>query len=403
MGKLSFRNLNVAGKRVLVRVDFNVPLAEKDGRQVITDDTRVSESLPTLKFLLENKAKLVLMSHLGRPKGKVKPEFSLAPVAERLRDLLSVSVKFAPDCIGPDVEKMAEALQPGEVLLLENLRFHPEEEANDLGFSKALARLGELYVNDAFGTAHRAHASTAGVVAFMEKAAMGALLEKELHYLNEGLKTPERPFLVILGGAKVSDKIAVIKSLMEKADIFLIGGAMANTFAKAQGVPMGDSLVENDRLELALEILKLAKEKGIQFLLPVDSIETKEIKPGAETRNTPPLSPSSGIAEGWKSVDIGSETIKRYCEALNSAKTVLWNGPMGIFEIEDFARGTFAMAESLAASSAVTIIGGGDSVTAVKKAGLADKMTFISTGGGASLELLEGKELPGVSALSESN
>ena len=402
MPKLSIRDLDVKNRRVLVRVDFNVPTEERDGKVAITDDTRIQETVPTIQHLRERGAAVVLMAHFGRPKGKPVPKYSLQPVADRLSEILRVPVQFSPECIGDSVEKQVATLKAGDVLLLENMRFHNEEEANDPVFSQALARLGDLYVNDAFGAAHRAHASTAGVAAYVPQAASGLLMEKELKYLQEELAEPARPFVVILGGSKVSDKINVIKALMEKADTFLIGGAMAYTFYKAQGIPIGNSRVENDKLDLAREILALAETKGVKFLLPVDNIETTEIKAGTTTaRNTGPLSPGHGITDGYEAVDIGRETIARYEQELAGAKTVLWNGPVGIFEIPDFARGTFALAEALAKSGATTIIGGGDSVTAVKQAGLADRMTFISTGGGASLELLEGKVLPGIAALSE--
>ena len=402
MPKLSLRDLDVNHRKVLVRVDFNVPTEEQDGRVSITDDTRIRETLPTIQYLRDHGAAVVLMAHFGRPKGMPVPKYSLRPVADRLAELLQAPVRFSPECIGDAVERQVAALQAGDVLLLENMRFHTEEEANDPVFSQALARLGDLYVNDAFGAAHRAHASTAGVAAYLPQAASGLLMEKELQYLQEELAAPARPFVVILGGSKVSDKIGVIKALMEKASTFLIGGAMAYTFYKALGIPIGKSRVENDKLDLAREILALAQAKGVKFLLPADNIETLEIKAGTTTaRNTGPLSVGHGITEGYEAVDIGCLTIEQYRQEIATAKTVLWNGPVGIFEIPDFARGTFALAEALAQSDATTIIGGGDSVTAVKQAGLADKMTFISTGGGASLELLEGKLLPGVAALSD--
>ncbi len=400
--KLSLRDLDVGNRRVLVRVDFNVPTEEKDGRVRITDDTRIRETLSTIQYLRGRRAKVVLMAHFGRPKGQPVPKYSLEPVAERLAELLDAPVQFSSDCVGGSVERRVEAMRPGEVLLLENMRFHAEEEANDPIFSQALARLGDVYVNDAFGAAHRAHASTAGVAAYLSETATGFLMEKELKYLQEELAAPARPFVVILGGSKVSDKIGVIKALMEKANTFLIGGAMAYTFYKVLGIPTGNSRVEADKTGLAQEILDLAKQKGVKFLLPVDNIETQEIKAGTTTaRNTGRLSPGHGITDGYEAVDIGKETIELYKKEIATAKTVLWNGPVGIFEIPDFANGTFSLAKALAESSATTIIGGGDSVTAVKQAGLGDKMTFISTGGGASLELLEGKILPGVAALAD--
>jgi 3-phosphoglycerate kinase len=401
MPKLTVRDLEVRDKRVLVRVDFNVPLEERGDQIVITDDTRIRESLPTIKYLREQGAKTILMSHLGRPKGKPVPKYSLRPVGFLLHDLINRSVIFSHDCIGADAEKIVASLCPGDVALLENVRFYAGEEANDPMFAESLARLGELYVNDAFGAAHRAHASTEGITKFVPKSAMGFLMEKELKYLKGELEKPAKPFLVILGGAKVSDKIGVIKALMAKADTILIGGAMANTFWKAQGIPVGKSRVEEDKLDLAREILALAKKKGVKFLLPVDALETQEIGAGAPIKNTGRVTVKHGIDNDWLAVDIGHATIALFTEEIAQAKTILWNGPMGVFEIPDFADGTFAIADALARSNATTIIGGGDSVTAVKQADVAEKMTFISTGGGASLELLEGKELPGVAALTD--
>ena len=401
MDKLSVRDLEVKGRRALVRVDFNVPTEEVDGVSRITDDTRIRESLPTINLLRERGARVVLLAHFGRPKGKPNPKYSLRLVSQRVAELIGAPVAFSPEVIGKEAESATHQLSDGEVLQIENVRFYEQEEANDPEFSQQLARLGDLYVNDAFGAAHRAHASTAGVARYLSPAAMGLLMEKELRYLQDELAHPERPFLVILGGAKVSDKIGVIKALMEKADVFLIGGAMAYTFYRALGIPTGASRVEEEKVHLAEELLKLADQKGIKFLLPVDNIETDEFKAGANSRNTPILSKGQGITEGWQAVDIGAETIRRYQAEIAKAKTILWNGPVGVFEIPDFANGTRALAESLASSSAKTIIGGGDSVTAVKQFGLADKMTFISTGGGASLELLEGKVLPGVAALTD--
>jgi phosphoglycerate kinase len=401
MAKLSVRDLDVKGRRVLVRVDFNVPTEVINGKTRITDDTRIRESLPTIELLREKGAKVVLLAHFGRPKGQPNPKYSLKPVADHLAQMIPLPVNFSAEVIGPKVEAASRSLPESGVLLVENVRFFQEEEANDDGFAKALAKLGDIYVNDAFGAAHRAHASTAGVARHMPLAAMGLLMERELQYLKDELSEPDRPFLVILGGAKVSDKIGVIKALMEKADVFLIGGAMAHTFFKAMGIPTGASRVEADKVHLAEELLELAKQKGIRFLVPIDSIETDEVKPGANSRNTPVLSQSQGISEGWQAVDIGRETVALYKAEIARANTVLWNGPVGVFEIPDFANGTREIAAALAESSAKTIIGGGDSVTAVKQFGYADKMTFISTGGGASLELLEGKELPGVAALTD--
>ena len=402
MPKLSVKDIDVGHRRVLVRVDFNVPTEEKDGRVAITDDTRIRETLPTIQHLIRHQAKVVLMAHFGRPKGAPEAKYSLKPVAERLAELLETPVQFSPETIGEGVERRVDSLQPGEVLLLENVRFHPEEEANDTIFAQALARLGDVYLNDAFGAAHRAHASTAGVAEFLPESVTGLLMEKELKYLQEELADPARPFLVILGGSKVSDKIGVIKALMEKADTFLIGGAMAYTFYRALGIPTGNSRVEKDKVDLAHEILALAREKGVKFLLPVDNVETQEFKAGTPTaRNTEKLTTERGIADGYEAVDIGRRTVEIYRQEIATAKTILWNGPVGVFEIPDFAHGTFSLAKAVAEADAVTIIGGGDSVTAVKLAGLGDRMTFISTGGGASLELLEGKVLPGVAALSD--
>ena len=401
MAKLSLRDVDVRGKRVLTRVDFNVPIKENGDEIEITDDTRIREALPTLNYLREQKAKTILMSHFGRPKGKRVQKYTLRPVGDHLHTLIDHPVIFSHDTIGEVPEKIIASMQEGDVALVQNLRFQPEEEANDPKFAQALAKFGEVYVNDAFGAAHRAHASTVGVTKFIEKCAMGFLMEKELKYLHEELDNPAKPFLVIMGGAKVSDKIGVLKTLMKKADSILIGGAMANTFFKAQGIPIGASRVEADKTDLATELVDLAKERGAKFLLPIDVIETQEIKPGAPTRNTSRLSREHGITEGWQAVDIGKATIALFEEEIAKAKTILWNGPVGVFEIPDFAEGTIAIAEAMAKSGATTVIGGGDSVTAVKQAGLADKMTFISTGGGASLELLEGKELPGVAALTD--
>ena len=403
MTKLSLRDLDVRGKRVLVRVDFNVPTETRGGKVVITDDTRIRESLPTINYLREHGAKTILMSHFGRPKGKQVEKYSLRPIADYLHTLIHHPVIFSHDTVGEVPEKIVQHMQNGDVALLENLRFQPGEEANDPDFAKQLASLGDLYVNDAFGAAHRAHASTEGITKFIEKSAMGFLMEKELKHLRDGLENPARPFVVILGGSKVSDKIGVLKALMNKADVILIGGAMANTFLKAEGIPVGASKVESDKLDLAREILELAKNRGVKFLVPVDVVEADDIRPGANMRNTSRLSPQHGITDGWKAVDIGAATIALYQEEIAKAETILWNGPLGVFEIPEFGEGTIAIAEALAQSGATTIIGGGDSVTAVKQAGLADKMTFISTGGGASLELLEGKELPGVAALSDRN
>ena len=401
MNKLSLRDIDVRGKRVLVRVDFNVPTEERDGRIEITDDTRIRESLPTITYLREHGAKTILMAHFGRPKGTPVPKYSLRPVADHLHTLINHPVIFSHHTVGEDAEKIIAHMNDGDVALLENVRFQAEEEANDATFAEALAKLGDIYVNDAFGAAHRAHASTAGITRFVGQSAMGFLMEKELKYLGRELEEPAKPFVVIMGGSKVSDKIGVIKALMERADTILIGGAMANTFWKAMGTPVGASKVEEDKLDLARELLDLAKKTGVKFLLPVDAIEAEEFKAGARKRNTGKVTEGHGITDGWQALDIGRETIALYEAELATAKTILWNGPLGVFEIPDFADGTMAIAQAVAKANATSIIGGGDSVTAVKQAGLADKMTFTSTGGGASLELIEGKELPGVAALTD--
>lgn len=378
-----------------MRVDFNVPL--KNG--AITDDTRITAAVPSIQHLLKGGAKLVLCSHLGRPKSGAAAEFSLQPVAVRLAELLGQEVKLAPDSIGEEVAALRAGLQAGQVLLLENTRFYPEEEKNDAGYAKQLAGSAEIFVNDAFGTAHRAHASTEGVTHYVKQSAMGFLMARELEYLVDKLDQAERPFVVIMGGAKVSDKIQVINSLMAKADTFIIGGAMAYTFLKALGHNMGGSRVETDKLDLALEILENAKQKGIRFLLPADNRITQEFKDGAETKVTAPYADGGEIPDGWEGIDIGTQSIAEFSKEIASAKTILWNGPMGVFEIGSFAEGTRAIAQAVADSAALSIVGGGDSVTAVNKFGLDEQMNFISTGGGASLELLEGKELPGVAAL----
>lgn len=399
MHKVSVRDLDVSGKRVLLRVDFNVPTEVKDGHTVITDDTRMKESLPTIAWLREHGAKVIIMAHFGRPKGTADLKYTLRPVADHLHSLINHAVAFSRETVGHEAAEIIGKMHNGDVTVLENVRFHAGEEKNDPAFAKQLAELGDVYVNDAFGAAHRAHASTAGIAEHVPQAAMGLLMEKELDHLDGELENPSRPFLVILGGAKVSDKIGVIKALMEKADSFLIGGAMAYTFYRALGIPTGKSRVEADKVDLAAELLELAKRRDVRFLLPVDNLETQEFSATATPRPTGLLSPDKGISEGWEAVDIGPESIKLFEAEIAEAKTILWNGPLGVFEMEPFAKGTRAIAEAVANSSAVTIIGGGDSVTAVKQFGLADKMTFCSTGGGASLELLEGKDLPGVVAL----
>lgn len=401
MTKLSLPDLDVRGKRVLVRVDFNVPTEERDGKIAITDDTRILESLPTINWLREHGAKIILMAHFGRPKGKANEKHSLRPMADHLHTLINHPVAFSQETVGQIPEEIIAHMKDGDVTLLENVRFQAEEEANDPKFSESLAKLGDVYVNDAFGAAHRAHASTAGIAKFVKQSAMGFLMEKELKYLHEELDRPARPFVVIMGGAKVSDKIGVLKKLMEKADAILIGGAMANTFFKAQGIAIGASRVEADKIDLAHELLEFAQKRGVKLVLPLDAVLAMEVKGGAEVRASGRLTREHGIPDGWQNLDAGPETVALFEKEIASAKTVLWNGPLGVFEIPEFAAGTFAVARALAKTNATTIIGGGDSVTAVKQAGVAEKMTFISTGGGASLELLEGKELPGVAALSE--
>ena len=390
MNKKTIRDIDVAGKRVLVRVDFNVPI--KDGE--VADDTRIVAALPTIKYLIEHGAKVILMSHLGRPKGKVVPELSLRPVAKRLSELLGREVKFVPDCVGPEVEAAVAAMKPGDVILLENTRFHPEEKKNDPEFARKLAALGDVFVNDAFGSAHRAHASTEGVAHYLPAVA-GFLMEKELNVLGKLLEAPEHPFVAILGGAKISDKIGVIRNLLDKVDGVLIGGGMANTFLKAEGYDVGESLVEEDSVPLAKELLESAS--GL-IHLPVDAVVADRFAPDAESK----VVGVDQVPKGWRILDIGPATVAHFANRLSGAKTVFWNGPMGVFEFPKFAEGTFAIARVLAdLKDAVTIIGGGDSVAAVKESGLADKMTHISTGGGASLELLEGKTLPGVAALED--
>ena len=396
MKKLSIRDIEVAGKEVLMRCDFNVPL--KDG--AITDDTRIEAALPSIKLLLDKGAKLVLTSHLGRPKGQVNLEYTLKPVAVRLSELLELEVGFAEDTIGEAAMSLRNNLENGQVVLLENTRFAEEETTNDTTFSKALAGEADIFVNNAFGTAHRAHASTVGVTEFVSQSAMGMLVEKELDFLVNKLESPESPFAVIVGGKKVSDKIKVIDKLLDKADIMIIGGAMTYTFRKAQGYELGNSLVEPDFVELAGQLMEKAKKNGVQFCLPKNTRIAQEFSPTAETRCTIEYGEDMNvIPEGWEGIDIGDEAIIEYCEILKGCKTVLWNGPMGVFELDNFAHGTKAVAETLSEIDGTVILGGGDSVTAANKFGVGEKMTFLSTGGGSSLQLLEGKPLPGVEAL----
>ena len=389
--KKTVRDIDLKDKKVLVRCDFNVPMDENKN---ITDNRRIVAALPTIKYLLEQNCKVVLCSHLGRPKGEFKKEYSLAPVAKELSKLLGKEVIMAEDVIGEDAKSKAEKLNNGDVLLLENVRFHREETDNDPEFAKKLAEFGEIFVNDAFGTAHRAHASTEGVTKYLP-AVSGFLIEKELKFLGEALENPARPFVAILGGAKVSDKIGVIDNLLEKVDSLIIGGGMAYTFFKAQGYGIGDSICEDDKCELALELIEKAKTKGVKLLLPVDTRIGKEFNADTECKTVP----CTEIPDGWQGLDIGDETIKLFKEELKNAKTVVWNGPLGVFEFEKFAVGTNEIAKTLTEIEATTIIGGGDSAAAIEKTGLSDKVTHISTGGGASLEFLEGKKLPGIEAL----
>ncbi|MDR1952053.1 MAG: phosphoglycerate kinase [Elusimicrobiota bacterium] len=412
--KKTLKDIDVKGKKVLVRVDYNVPL---DANLNITNDKRIAATLPTLNYLLDQGAAIILMSHLGRPKGKVVASMSLKPVAKKLSELLGKPVKFVSDCIGPEVKKEAADLKPGEILLLENLRFHPEEEGKNSegqkdkaamdSFAKELASLGDVFVQDAFGTVHRAHASTAGIVKYVKDAAAGFLVEKELKFLGEALNNPKKPFVAILGGAKVSDKINVIENLLTKVDSIIIGGAMAYTFLKSQGVAVGKSLVEDDKIDLALDILKKAKERKVDFIIPLDHIITdkidfvnKEVPQDAIVKTTS----DDAIPDGFMGVDVGPQSIEKFSEVLKEAKTIVWNGPLGVFEISQFAKGTIEIAKIVAEATddgAVSVIGGGDSVAAVKQAGVEKRISHISTGGGASLEFLEGKELPGIAALPE--
>lgn len=391
LNKKTIEDVDVNGKKVLVRCDFNVPQDENGN---ITDDRRIVSALPTIKYLLEHNAKVILCSHLGRPKGEFNMKYSLKPVAVRLSELLNQEVKLANDVIGDSAKELSANLKEGEAMLLENVRFHKEEEENDMPFSKKLSELADLYVNDAFGTAHRAHASTAGVAKYLP-AVCGYLIQKEINVMGKALTNPARPFVAILGGKKVSDKISVITNLIDKVDTLLIGGGMAYTFYRAKGYEIGTSICEEDKIELAKELLEKANHKGVKLILPVDNVVAKEFSNDSESK----VVASDSIPEGWQGLDIGPETVKLFAEELKDAKTVVWNGPMGVFEFDNFAKGTNEVAKILGALEAVTIIGGGDSASAIEKGGLADKMTHISTGGGASLEFLEGKVLPGIACL----
>jgi phosphoglycerate kinase len=392
-GKLTIQDVDIKGKRVFIRADFNVPLDENLN---ITDDRRIRSSLSTINYAIDEGAKVILGSHLGRPKGKVDPKYSLSPVAKRLKRLLNKEVIFAPDCVGHQVENMISKMDNGDVILLENLRYNPGEEKNDDSFAKALAKLADVYVNDAFGTAHRTHASIVGITKYLPASA-GFLLKKEIEYLEGVMINPVRPFAAILGGAKVSGKIGVLENLGASVDKVLVGGGMAFTFIKAMGYEVGDSLVEPDMFETAQKIRKNLKSKGIKFYLPVDCVVARNLEPGAETMTVPTIE----IPRGWKALDIGPATSKLFSEAIANCKTLLWNGPMGVFEIDAFSRGTYALARSVADAYALTIVGGGDTDLAVHRAGVSDNISFISTGGGASLQLLEGKDLPGIAALTD--
>ena len=393
LNKKSIRDIDVNGKKVFIRVDYNVPM---DENQNITNDKRIVATLPTLNYLLENNAALIIACHLGRPKGERVPEFSVAPVAKKLGEIMGKEVKFASDCVGPEAEKMAADLKPGEILVLENLRYHKEEEKNDPKFAEQLAKLADIVVNDAFGVLHRAHASVEGITKFIPAVA-GFLMENEIKFVGQAVANPVRPFVAIIGGAKVSDKIGVISNLLEKVDTLIIGGGMANTFVAAQGFNTGKSLVEADKLELARELIEKAKATKVNLLLPTDMVIADKFAADAQTA----VVGLDGIKDEWMALDIGPETAKTYAASLVDAKTVVWNGPMGVFEMDAFAKGTEAVAKAVADSSATSIVGGGDSIAALKKTGLSDKISHISTGGGASLEFLEGKVLPGIAALAD--
>jgi phosphoglycerate kinase len=392
MHKLTIEDLNIKKKRVIIRVDFNVPL---DDQLNITDDTRIRSALPTINYAIDEGAMVILCSHLGRPDGKIDPRLSLAPVVRRLQRLLGKEVAFAPDCIGPQVEKMVNQMKPGDVLLLENLRFHSGEQQNDEGFSKSLAHLAEVYVNDAFGTVHRNHASVTGITKFVSECAAGFLMKKEIDYLEGATANPARPFVAILGGAKVSGKLGVVENLGKKVDKVIIGGGMAFTFYKALGYEVGNSLVEDGMLQMAMEIRNHARARGVKFYLPVDCVVAQSRDPSAETK----IVPMQEIPKDWMALDIGPASVKLFTEALANAKTILWNGPMGLFEIDAYCRGTFAVAHAVANAYALTIVGGADTALAVHRAGESENISFISTGGGAALQLLEGKELPGLAVL----
>ena len=394
MNKLTIEDLDIKNKRLFIRVDFNVPL---DENQNITDDTRIRSALPTINYAIDGGAKIILASHLGRPKGKPDVKYSLLPVAKRLQRLFDREVTFLRDCIGPEAEDAVARMKPGDVVLLENLRFHAEEEKNDPDFARRLASLCDYYVNDAFGTAHRAHASTEGITHYVQKSVAGFLLKREVDYLVGAVANPVRPFVAILGGAKVSGKIGVIENLQDKVDKVIIGGGMAFTFIKAMGYEVGDSMVEEGMLDVARQIRLKAKERGVKFYLPVDCVVAQSMEAGAETK----IVTSQEIKKNWRALDIGPASVKLFSEALGNAKTIIWNGPMGVFEMDAYSRGTIAVAHAVADSYALSIVGGGDTDLAVHKAGESENMSFISTGGGASLELLEGKELPGLSSLTD--
>lgn len=396
MAKLTIEDIQIKNKRVVMRVDFNVPI--KDGK--ITDDNRIVQALPSINYVIDNGGLLILLSHLGRPKGEPNPEFSLKPVADYLATIVSAKVHFAEDCIGKEAEKAVASAKPGEIVVLENVRFHSGETKNDSSLSKSFAALGDVFVNDAFGSSHRAHCSVAGITEFLQPAAAGYLLEKEIKFLSESINAPERPFVAVLGGAKVSDKIGVIRNLIDKVDTIIVGGGMTYTFYKAKGLPIGKSLLEDDKVELAAELMQEAEANGVKLLLPVDSIVAQEFSNETAFKTVS----ESGIEDDWMALDIGETSATLFSDVVKSAKTVIWNGPMGVFELPNFAKGTFAVARAMAdatSNGAITIIGGGDSASAIKKAGLDDKVSHVSTGGGASLEYLEGKELPGITSLTD--